>query len=63
MKKKEPLINTAIRLDREKMKRAQKLGVDVPSLFREALDKALLAGGRCPMCKQRLFGRLDVEND
>jgi hypothetical protein len=61
--KKKPLVNTAIRLDREKVKQAQKIGVDIAYLFRETLDKALLAGGRCPMCKQRLFKTEDHENN
>ncbi len=50
----EPLITTAIRLDKEKIRMAQKLNIDIPTLFRKSLDEAILKSGRCPVCRRKI---------
>lgn len=45
------LKNLSVRLDEKRIAQAQKLGVDIPALFRMALDRELLIRrGKCPTC-------------
>jgi hypothetical protein len=50
-KQKKPLTLFSVRMDSSKLRQAQKLGVDVPKLFRDSLDQALFEhSGKCPVC-------------
>ena len=51
MKDKNKLKTFSIRMDEDKMKDAEKLGINTAELFRKALDKELAKQiGKCPTC-------------
>ena len=46
-----PLRSTSVRLSERSLTRAKELGVDVPELFRHALEVELIhKSGQCPTC-------------
>lgn len=56
--KQKPLKGFGVRADEKKVAKAHALGLDLGSVFREALDKAIAhREGICPTCGTKIRGR------